>query len=122
MPGHTQWITPDPPQRDNNGDRGGREDEQPDPEHDEGDVEHDGEGGAEHDGEGDAEADDDDADQDAGADEPSSTWVRDPHVQELIQKPTSNARAATREKPSWRNWRRTRILHCIEDAGPRIPD
>ena len=95
MPGHTQWIAPDPPQQDNNGDRGGREDEQPDPEHDEG---HDGEGDAEHDGEEDAGADDHDADQDAGADEPSSTWVRDPHVQELIQKPTSNARAATREK------------------------
>ena len=51
MPGHTQWIATDPPQQDNNDDRGGREDEQPDPGHDEEDVGHDGEGDAKHDGE-----------------------------------------------------------------------
>ena len=24
-------------------------------------------------------------------------------------------------KPSWRNWRSTRVLHCMKDASQRIP-
>ena len=36
---------------------------------------------------------------------PLTSALQDAHVQELLLKDTSNARAAAREKASWRKWR-----------------
>ena len=53
-----------------------------------------------HDDEEDQDERHDHEDEDAGADDdgPSTGWVQDPHIQELLLKQTDKARAAAREK------------------------
>ena len=82
------------------GDAGGQ-----DHHHDEGDA-----GGQDHHDEEDAGGQDhhhDEGDADGGANTqtPLTSALQDAHVQELLLKDTSNARAAAREKASWRKWR-----------------
>jgi hypothetical protein len=92
MDGYTRWISDDVDDGDG---EGGQHD----------DDHHHGENGRDDeeshgDSEG-AEADRDDDDLDAGGadnDGTTSGWVRDPYMQELLLKKTSNARAAAREK------------------------
>src|SRR5215216_1320586 len=72
------------------------------------------------DGEG-AEADRDDDDLDAGgADDDGTTsgWVRDPYVQELLLKQTSNARAAAREKAKIAQLEKDAVTPLYEGCRP----
>jgi hypothetical protein len=70
-----------------NGDVGGQREGEDSPRHDEGDVGHD------HD-----DAGSDGGGEDADTETPLTSALRDPHIQELLLKETSNAKAATREK------------------------
>src|SRR4051812_13136665 len=71
-------------------------------------------------GEG-AESDRDDDDLDAGGgddDGTTSGWVRDPYVQELLLKQTSNARAAAREKAKLAQLEEDAVTPLYEGCRP----
>ena len=113
MDGYTRWISDDID--DGDGEEGGQHD----------DDHHHGENGRDDeespgDGEG-AEADRDDDDLDAGgADDDGTTsgWVRDPYVQELLLKQTSNARAAAREKAKLAQLEKDAVTPLYEGCRP----
>src|ERR1043165_7532615 len=97
MYGHTRWINDETgdQEEDLNGGAPGNEEGHPDEVQDAGHQDQD----AGHEDQEDAEHED----QDAGHEDQyfghtDSTWVRDPHVQELLVKESLNARGATREK------------------------
>jgi hypothetical protein len=71
-----------------NGDMGGQREGKESPRHDEGDARHDHDDDTGSDGGG----------EDIDTETPLTSALRDPHVQELLLKETSNAKAATREK------------------------
>ena len=112
MDGYTRWISDDVDDGDG---EGGQHD----------DDHHHGENGRDDeespgDGEG-AEADRDDDDLDAGgADDDGTTsgWVRDPYVQELLLKQTSNARAAAREKAKLAQLEKDAVTPLYEGCRP----
>src|SRR3954470_3088955 len=95
MDGYTRWIS-DETEEDLNGGAPGNEEGQPEEDHDAGHQDQD----AGHEDQADAEHEDQVAgheDQYSGHTD-SSSWVRDPHVQELLVKEPLNARGAAREK------------------------
>src|SRR4051812_30276219 len=109
MDGYTRWISDD--EDDGDGEGGQHDDD------------HHGEDGQDDQdslGEG-AEADRDDDDLDAGgADDDGTTsgWVRDPYVQELLLKQTSNARAAAREKAKLAQLEKDAVTPLYEGCMP----
>ena len=112
MDGYTRWISDD---EDDGDGEGGKHD----------DDHHHGKNGRDDeespgDGEG-AEADRDDDDLDAGgADDDGTTsgWVRDPYVQELLLKKTSNTRDAAREKAKLAQLEKDAVTPFYEGCRP----
>ena len=97
MDGYTRWISDETgdQEEDLNGGAPGNEEGQPDEDQDAGHQDQD----ARHEDQADAEHEDQDAGhEDQYSGHTDSSWVRDPHVQELLVKEPLNARGAAREK------------------------